>query len=366
MKRSIPVLLLLAACGGAFKAPPAVPNVPLPSGDALRPWDPAHPGLARPLGIAQVGGTAYAALGNYDATFIPRGPGLLASFVPSNGTVSVIDLGGTADKQCIEAGWVRPADGLLYVTCSGDFNTGSGTAVVEVNPSGQGTVTKRFAAPVSPAGVAITANRVWFGSAFSGAVYGLDRATFTIAAGPITVTCPTTGNYQTTSDVIVANGELYAICSNNTGGVLNRLDATSGASKGTADAGPIAAAMTQTGDGRIAIVSAEDNNLRLVTISPTQLTVRLAYHYSDQTATLQGISALNQFVYTTASDSHTVQKIDISGGGDARLVDEKSVGSCNQGTGDCPGPWNILPLDDDQALVTNQRSSTIVAVKWSH
>lgn len=365
MKRSIPVLLLLAACGGAFKAPPAVPNVPLPSGDALRPWDSAHPGLARPLGIAQVGDRAYVALGNYDATFAPRGPGLLASFVPSNGTVSIIDLGGTADKECISAGWIHAADGLLYVTCSGDFNTGGGTAVVEVNPSGQGTVKKRFTTPVSPAGVAITSNRVWFGSALSGAVYALDRATFALAAGPVTLTCPASG-YQTTNDLAFVNGELYAICSNNTGGVLNRLDATSGAIKGTADSGPIAAAMTPTGDGRIAIVSSGDNRLRLVTISQNQLTVQLAYKFSDQTATLQGVSALNQFVYTTASDSHTVQKIDISGSGGARLVDEKSVGSCNQGTGDCPGPWNILPLDDDQALVTNQRSSTIVAVKWSH
>jgi len=365
MKRSIPVLLLLAACGGSSKAPPAVPNVPLPSGDALRPWDPAHPGLARPLGIAEVSGTAYAALGNYDASFTPRGPGLLASFVPSNGTVTLIDLGGAADKECISAGWVRVADGLLYVTCSGDFNTGAGTAVVEVNPSGQGTVTKRFAAPVSPAGVAITANRVWFGSGLSGAVYGLDRATFTLAAGPITLACPAT-SYKTTNDLAVVNGDLYAICSNDVGGVLNRLDATSGAAKGTADSGPIAAAMTPTGDGRIAIVSSGDNRLRLVTISSNQLSVQPAYTFSSQTQTLQGISALNHFVYTTASDSHTVQKIDISGSGGARLVDEKSVGSCNQGTGDCPGPWNILPLDDDQALVTNQRSSTIVAVKWSH
>jgi glutamine cyclotransferase len=365
MKRSMPVLLLVAACGGSSNAPPAVPNVPLPSGDALRPWDPQHPGLARPLGIAQVNGTAYAALGNYDASFAARGPGLLAAFVPSNGTVTLIDLGGAADKECIQAGWVRTADGLLYVTCSGDFNTGSGNAVVEVNPSGQGTVTKRFAAPVSPAGVAITSNRVWFGSGLSGVVYGLDRATFALAAGPITLTCPAT-SYKTTNDLAVLNGELYAVCSNDVGGVLNRLDATTGTVKGTADSGPIAAALTATGDGRLAIVSSGDNRLRLVTVSPTQMTVQVAYQYSDQTATLQGISALNQFVYTTASDSNTVQKIDISGTGGARLVDEKSVGSCNQGTGDCPGPWNILPLDDDQALVTNQRSSTIVAVKWSH
>jgi len=365
MNRPIPVLLLVAACGGPYRAPPAVPSVPLPSGGALRPWDPAHPGLARPLGIAQSGDRAYAALGNYDASFMARGPGMLASFVPSNGSVSLINLGGAADKECISAGWVRPDRGLLYVTCSGDFNTGGGNAIVEVNPAGEGAVTKRFEAPVSPAGLAITSNRVWFGSALSGAVYALDRNTFALAVGPIALTCPAT-SYQTTNDLAVVNGELYAICSNDVGGVLNRLDATSGALKGTADSGPIAAAMTPTGDGRIAIVSAGDNRLRLVTISQNQLVVQPAYTFSSQTATLQGISALNQFVYTTASDSNTVQKIDLSGSGGTRLVDEKSVGSCDQATGICPGPWNILPLDDFQALVTNQRSSTIVAVKWDH
>jgi hypothetical protein len=365
MKRFIPIVLVLAACGGRFKAPPAVPNVPLPSGDALKPWDPAHPGLARPLGIAELGGKAYVALGNYDAGFTPRGPGHLASFVPSTGTVSLIDLGGAGEKECISAGWVRTADGLLYVTCSGDFNTGAGTAVVEVNPSGQGTVSKRFAAPVSPAAVAITSNRVWFGSALSGAVYALDRTTFALAAGPVTLTCPTSG-YQTTNDLAVVNGELYALCSNNLGGVLNRLDATSGVLKGTADAGPIAAAMTQTGDGRIAIVSGADNKLRLVTISANQLAVQPGYTFSGQTSTLQDVRGLNQFVFTAASGSNTVQKIDLSASGGPSLVDEKSVGSCDQETGVCPGPWNILPLDDDQALVTNQGSSTIVAVKWSH
>ena len=54
---------------------------------------------------------------------LARGPGHLASFVPSTGTVSLIDLGGAGEKECISAGWVRTADGLLYVTCSGDFNS---------------------------------------------------------------------------------------------------------------------------------------------------------------------------------------------------------------------------------------------------
>jgi hypothetical protein len=366
MKPSALVLLLLGACsGGRYKAPPAVPSIPLPSGAQLKPWDPEHPGLARPMGIAQVNGKAYVALGNYDAGYTPRGPGLLAAFVPSDGHVSLIDLGGTGGKECISPGWVRLGGDRLYVTCSGDFNTGKGTAVVEVDPSGQGTATRRFATSTSPAGVAATSTRIWFGDAFTGAIYALDRGTFAPAGGAVQIACPSEGTYQTVNDLTIVGGELYALCSNSVGGVLNRLDATTGASKGTADVGPIAAAMAETGDGRIAIVSGADNKLRLVSISGNQLTVATAYTYGGQTSTLQDVRALDQYVFTVASGTNTVQKIDVSTKAGATLVDEQSVGSCDA-SGACPTPWNVLPLDDGQALVTNQGSNTIVAVKWAH
>jgi len=365
MKRSALVILLLAACGGRYKAPPAVASVPMPSGAQLKPWDPEHPGLARPMGIAQLNGKAYVALGNYDAGYMPRGPGLLASFVPSTGQVSLIDLGGTGGKQCISPGWVRTGGDRLYVTCSGDFNSGAGTAIVEVDPSGQGSATRRFATSTSPAGVAATSSRIWFGDAFKGAVYALDRDSFTAAGGPVSIACPLEGTYQTVNDVAIVGGDLYALCSNSVGGVLNRLESTTGSSKGTVQVGPVAAAMVETGDGRIAVVSGADNKLRLVTISGNQLSVATAYTYGGQTSTLQDVRALDQFVFTVASGTNTVQKIDLSAKGGAALVDEESVGSCDS-SGVCPTPWNILPLDDDQALVTNQGSSTVVAVKWAH
>ena len=123
--------------------------------------------------------------------------------------------------------------------------------------------------------------------------------------------------------------------------------------------------MAETGDGRIAIVSGADNKLRLVSISGNQLTVTTAYTYGGQTSTLQDVRALDQYVFTVASGTNTVQKIDVSTKAGATLVDEQSVGSCDS-SGVCPTPWNVLPLDDDQALVTNQGSNTIVAVKWAH
>src|SRR5260370_581728 len=102
-----------------------------------------------------LGSNAYVALGNYDATYAVRGPALLAAFVPSTGTVSLVDLGGSDEKQCQEAGWVRADGGKLYVSCSGDFNTGGGTAIVEVDPSGAGSVSRSVQTPVSPSGLAV-------------------------------------------------------------------------------------------------------------------------------------------------------------------------------------------------------------------
>ena len=113
------------------------------------------------------------------------------------------------------------------------------------------------------------------------------------------------------------------------------------------------------------MVNSNENTLTLVTPG-AQLSAQLALTFSSSTSTLQDVKARGNLLYTVASGSNTVQKIDLSASGGPSLVDEKSVGTCDQATGVCPGPWNILPLDDDQALVTNQGSSTIVAVKWSH
>lgn len=357
MKRAL-IALVIAGCGGRYQAPPAVPSISLPAGAALKPYDPTKPGLARPAVMTLLGSNAYVALGNYDATYTVRGPALLAAFVPSAGTVSLIDLGGSDEKQCQQAGWVRADGGKLYVSCSGDFNTGGGTAIVEVDPSGSGKVSRSVKTPVSPSGLAVAPSRIWFGDALSGNIYALDRGTFTIVAGPLALKCPATGTYQTINDLAVVNGDLYAICSNGDGGQINRLDATTGAFKDHADVGPIAVELTATGDGRIAVVSGADNKLRLVTLS-NPLSVQVGYTFASQTSTLQDVRALDQFVFTVASGSNTVQKIDLSAKGGPSLVDEQNVG-----TG--ATPWSILPLDDMQALVANQGANTIVAVKWAH
>jgi outer membrane protein assembly factor BamB len=357
MKRIAPLVVLAASCAGKYRAPPPVPSIAMPAGEQLKPYDPANPGLARPEGMALVNGNAYVALGNYDARYYVRGPGMLAAVVPSTGKITLIDLGGSDGRQCQNPGFVRAAEGRLYVTCGGDFNANpqTGTAVVEVDPASN-TVTRRTATPVSPYGVAVAGGRIWFGDSASGNVYALDRATFTTAAGPLSVKCPAEGSFKTISDVAVIAGDLYAICSNSRGGVLTRLDASTGAIKGVAQVGPIATEMAETGDGRIAIVSSGDNKLRLVTL-PT-LAVEVGYKFSDLTATLQDVRARNQFLFTVASSSNTVQKIDLSAKGGPKLVAEANVG-------EGANPWNILPLDDDQAIVSNQMANTITAVSWN-
>ena len=357
MKR-IALAVLLAACA-KYKAPPPVPKIEMPSGAALAPFD-SNPSLARPTGIAVLGGKAFVSLGNYDAAYVARGPGLLAALVPSTGALETFALGGSDGHRCLEPFWIRDAGGKLYVSCSGYTDYGSasptlqGAALLEVDP-GTGAVTRSVALPTSPAGLAITASGIWFGDAFTGNVYAVDRTSFTVASGPIAIPCPATGNYVTTSDVILVQGDLYTACSNDTGGILSRLDAATGALKMQTDSGPIATEFTETGDGRIAIVSGGDNKLRLVTIGSSALTTAVAYTFSDSTSTLQDVHANGQFLFTAASGSNTVQKLDLTRTGAQMLAGEANIG---------PGaaPYSIVPLDDDQALVANQSGNTVVSV----
>ena len=354
MKRIALFAVALSACGGKYKAPPSVPSIAMPTGSDLKPFDATKPGLARPSSIMMFNGKAYVALGNYDAGYTVRGPGLLGVLEPTTGKLSTIDLGGTTGKRCLEPFWIRGDGGKLYVTCTGDaFVSGAGEALVEVDPA-TNAVTRSVPAPTSPSGLAITSSRIWFGDAFSGNVYAIDRASFTIVAGPLPIPCPS-GSYTTTSDVILVQGDVYAVCSNSTAGILSRLDPVTGKVKMQTDAGPIAAEFTETGDGRIAIVSGGDNKVRLVTISTSALTTAVAYTFPSSTSTLQDIHARDQFLFTAASGSNTVQKLDLTKS-DAQMF----VGEANVGSG--AAPFNIVPLDDDQALVANQSSNTVVSV----
>ena len=352
MKR-FAVALLLLSCA-KYKAPPSVPKIDMPSGAALQPFD-SNPSLARPSGIDVFGGKAYVSLGNYDASYVARGPGLLAVLTPATGALSIIDLG----QQCLEPYFVRDDGQKLYVTCSGykQFDEPPsalrGNALVEVDPA-SGAVTRSLTLPTSPMGLAITPDKIWLGDAYGGDVYAVDRRTFKVTIAPTAIPCPAT-SYQTTTDVILVGGDVYAACSNDVGGVLSRLDATTGALKMQADSGPIATEFTETGDGRIAIVSGGDNWLRLVTIGASALTTTQAYKFSDATSTLQDVHARDQFLFTAASGSNTVQKLDLTKTGAQMLVGEANVG---QGA----APYNIVPLDDDQVLVANQSGNTVVSV----
>jgi len=364
------LLLLLAACGGTYRAPPSVPSLAMPAGAALKPFDPSMPGLARPSAIHLLNGKAYVSLGNYDEGYAARGPGLLAVVTATTGAISIIDLGGATGQQCLEAFAIADSGGKLYVTCSGynkDFSnpnsTLTGTAIVEVDP-GTGAVTRSVLTPnapyapygpVGPVGLAVTSSKIWFGDAYSGAVYAVDLGSFKVTAGPVSIPCPGTGSYFTTNDVKLVQGDLYAACSNDTAGILSRLDANTGAVKMQTDAGPIAAEFTETGDGRIAIVSGGDNKVRLVTIGQSALTTAVAYTFPNATSTLQDVHARDNFLFTAASGSNTVQKLDLTKTGASMLVDEANVGLG-------ASPYAVVPLDDDQVLVANQGNNTVVSV----
>jgi hypothetical protein len=355
-------LALAAACGGTNPPPPPLASIPMPSGAALKPYDASAPSLARPEGMALVNGNAYVTLANYDASFSSNGPGLLAQVVPSTGATTVIDLGGSDGHACQEAGLVRLAGNFLYVSCAGNFdfnNPPKGQAIVEVNPATNAVTRTLTSLPTSPSGFAAGPTRYWFGDGEGGNVYAIDPATFTVAAGPLAIPCPTTGTFSFTGDVMVLNGNLYALCSNDTGGIISQLDATTGAVKLQADAGPTAVAMTATSDGRIAIISGKDSSIRLVTVAATLTVQTFSQVFSNSTSTLQGVRSLDNFLYTTASGSNTVQKINLAAAGGPAVVDE-------QNTGTAANPWDILPLDDNHAVVSNQGTQTLTGVTWAH
>src|SRR5579859_2004842 len=100
------VALALAACGGTNPPPPPLASIPMPTGPALKPFD-TNPSLPRPEGMALLDGDAWVTLANYDASFVVRGPGLLAKVVPSTGKVTIVDLGGADEHACLEPGIVR-------------------------------------------------------------------------------------------------------------------------------------------------------------------------------------------------------------------------------------------------------------------
>ena len=77
------------------------------------------------------------------------------------------------------------------------------------------------------------------------------------------------------------------------------------------------------------------------------MTSRSVLTFASETAALQDVRAFGHFVFTVASGSNTAQRIDLDADGGARVV-----GEANFGAG--AGPYNILPLNETDAVVSNR------------
>jgi hypothetical protein len=360
----IVALLCLAACGGGRPPPKPLEHISLPAGNLLDPYDVSRPGEARPLYTAQVGGVVYASLSNLNPnTFAPAGPGFLAGIDPISGSVGLINLGGADRHQCVNPGVIRQDSQKMYAACAGDFSgtVGGGQAVVEVDLA-RGALARALAAPpgVVPSGVAVTATKIWFGDSATPQLLSVNRATFTLADGAgehpaISMPCPSTGKFPFVPYVGIVGGDLYALCATTEAGVLARFDAQTGTAKGSVSVGAQPTQFAATGDGRIAVVNSNDNTLTLVTPGAT-LSAQVALTFKSPTATLQDVKARDQFVFTVASGSNTVQKIDLTAADGPKVVAEANTGMSSN-------PFNLEPLDDDTVVVVNWATSDVVAPK---
>jgi hypothetical protein len=357
----VPILLLFACSSG--NRPPPLAHIALPPGSQLKPYDANSPGEARPLYTAQLSGLVYASLSNVrfqGQNVIAAGPGFLAKIDPYAGTVGLIDLGGADEHQCTNPGIVRVDSGKLYVACTGDFSGMTpGRGLFEVDPVAT-TVTRSLVTPSGsvPSGVAVAAQKIWLGDLITPQLISVDRTTFTAVDGadashpPIPVPCPTTGQFPYIPYVGIVNGDLYALCATAEAGVLARFDAASGAAKGSVTVGASPTEFTGTGDGRIAVVNSSDNTMTLVTPGTT-MTAQLGYTF-PQSSTLQDVKSHGQYVFTVASGTNTVQKIDLAATGGPKLVAAASTGLNSN-------PWNLEPLDDNTVVVVNWATSDVVA-----
>jgi hypothetical protein len=357
MRRMFPLLLALA-CGGKFHAPSPVPTIALPDGSQLKPYDSTKPGKARPQVTAMANNKVYVTLSNQrDASPFPvnAGPGFLAAVEPSTGKISLVDL--STSGPCDNPGFVRTSsDGKLYSPCSGDFSgSDAARAIVEVDPLAN-KVTRRATIPSGrvPSGIAATATKIWTGDAFSTTVFSIDRASFTAdTTAPIPVDCPKQ-SFSYVADVMTIKGDVYALCASDTSGLLYRLDGATGQIKAQVAVGSNPSELAGLDDGRIAVVNAGDNTLSLVTPSASGLTAEKILTFSSQTAVLQDVKAWGTFLFTVASGSNTAQRIDLN--------QKKVVAEANFGQGS--GPYNIMPLDETQAIVSNRGTNTIAAAQW--
>jgi len=322
--------------------------------------------------------------------------------VPNTGATTLIDLGaagsgtpgadgGSDDRGCTNAGTVKNdnGDGLLIAACSGSYPLADGgadtrgRAVVQIDPVNNKLVHTLSTAGVygiaagsfQPDAVAGGPSKIWIGDTFTPTLISVTRATFTLADGasasapPIALPCADAADsYLYVADLLANGNDLFALCSGDPDGYIVQLDANTGAVKGTPQlVGATPVAMALLGDGRIAVVNSIDETLALVTPGGGALSdggtagpkVQTKAYTCAQCQSLSDVKARGLFVYLVDSSTNTALKLDLSQTDPAKML----VNEVN--TGDNSSPWAILPLDDNQALVSNNGLGALVGVNFS-
>jgi hypothetical protein len=356
----------LAGChGGPYVAPAPLKTTAMPSGLALKPWDATMVNMSAPSGMALVGlNQVFVALGNLAPNFAPNGPGLLVALTPSTGASTVIDLAGStapAEHACSNAGAVKADSGKLYVACTGSFAdmTGPGRAVVEVD-AGALSVTHLVPVPANflPDAVAVTPDTIWLGDTAGPNLLSIDRHTFAVVGGANPSNVPCTD--QTTSyisDLAIFNGDLFVLCGSSTGEIV-RFDPATGAFKDKAALGGGPVKMTPTGDGRIAVVNSTSVTVSFVTVGQAGMTSVPNGLSLPADSDLEGVAARDGFLFVVASGTPEVIKIDINAQGGPKVV--AAVPTANKSF-----PQSIVPLDDNQAVVSNLMTGEVIGVNFS-
>ena len=173
-----------------------------------------------------------------------------------------------------------------------------------------------------------------------------------VAHPAIPAQCPSEGKFPYIPFVGTVGSDLYALCATTTAGVLGRFDGATGVAKGQAAVGASPTQFVGTSDGRIAVVNSLENTLSLVGLG-SPMSSQIGLTFKSPTSTLQDVKAHDQFLFTVASGSNTVQKIDLTAAGGPKVVAEVN-------TGDGTSPFNVEPVDDDRVVVVNYATSDFV------
>jgi len=356
---------LTAGCGSSHKAPAPLAANEMPTGASLQPWSASSPSKPWPQAMVQVGDKVYVALGNLsstDTSLPPAGPGLLVGLVPSTGAQTVINLGGSDGHQCSNPGAMAVDGGKIYVSCWGPYLVATGKALLEVDPSGAGSVKRVATIPAgfTPGAVAVVGNRIWLGDGGGGRVLGFDRGSFAADAAPIALKCAASSQFPYVPSMLTVGSDLYVLCADNDG-VLNRLDAATGAARGDGvlvGAQPIA--LAHTADGRIAVVNSTSSTLSMVTPGTSSMTVALDVLRFQNSSDLEDVKVYNQFLYVVSASTKTLLKVDASGAA-PKILDEVSLNPASEVNAN---PTRVEVLDENTAVVCDSARGKVIGVQF--